>query len=92
MVVSDIQCFAQAQYTGPPSTVSEIVGTVTASTIYAGNVVATDAVRTATTLYAGNIVFNSVLASAADDAGASSADVPVGGVYANVGVLQIRRA
>ena len=92
MVVSDIQCFSQVQYTGPLSTMTDISGAVVTSSVHTGNVVATGNIQTTKNLYVGNIVFNSVLVSTADDATASSAGVPVGGIYANVGMLQIRLA
>ena len=45
MVVSDIQCFSQVQYTGPLSTMTDISGAVVTSSVHTGNVVATGVER-----------------------------------------------
>lgn len=90
-MVSEIQCFSQTQYTGPPPT-SVTNNVVTATSIVVGNVVATGNIRTTTNLFAGNIMFNTILTSYATDALANAAGIPLGGIYANVGALQIRRA
>ena len=63
-----------------------LVGNVTAAYVNAsGNI------NTTATLFAGNIAFNNVV-TIVDDPAAATAGIPVGGIYANVGVLQVRRA
>ena len=70
----------------PSSVNADVTGNVTATYVSAsGNIVATS------TLFAGNIAFNAVR-TIVDDPAAATAGIPVGGIYANVGVLQVRRA